>query len=64
MSAYNNYFPQTYTPYAYGAPSTLQTMAQTSTNTNSINKKHIKMYHLSKRCTTLLVRGIERGNKK
>ena len=37
MSAYNNYFPQTYTPYAYGAPSSLPTMAQTSTNTNSIN---------------------------
>lgn len=37
MSAYNNYFPQTYTPYAYGAPSSLPTMAQTSTNTNTIN---------------------------
>ena len=34
------------------------------TNTNSINKKHVKLYHLCKRCTTLLVRGIERGNKK
>ena len=40
MSAYNNYFPQTYTPYAYGAPSSLPTMAQTSTNTNTINAIH------------------------
>ena len=37
MSAYNNYFPQTYTPYVYGGQSTLPAMAQTSTNTNSIN---------------------------
>lgn len=35
--AYNNYFPQTYTPYVYGAPSSLPTMAQTSTAQNTPN---------------------------
>ena len=37
--AYNNYFPQTYAPasYVYGTPSTLPTMAQTTTAQNTVN---------------------------